>query len=691
MSEKGQHLLLEVGTEELPPVGLKGLAEALESSFTKRLREEGLSFGGVETFATPRRLGLLIAEVASRQPDREVYRRGPGVAASFGVDGLPTRAALGFARSCGVAVSDLLREPSDKGECLVHRRWVAGQDTQSLVAAMFESALGDLPIGKRMRWGEGDDEFVRPVHWLCILFGKMPVHGRVLGVEAKPATRGHRFHHPEEISLGEATEYATRLRGEGMVEPCFERRRQMILEQVERLCRAEGIEAQINPRLLDEVTGLVEWPVALLGRFDEGFLTVPAEVLVETMQQNQRYFPVRWPDGRLDNRFIAVANIRSVEPEQVRRGNERVIRPRFADAKFFWDQDLKGTLETLLPKLETVVFQDRLGSLADKGRRVAGLVEALAGLTGQSPALAQRAGLLAKCDLVSKMVYEFPSLQGTIGGYYADRGGEGQEVSEAISEQYYPRFSGDSLPRSPLGRLLALADRLDNLVGIFGVGERPTGAKDPYGLRRASIAALRLLIEPPLELDLDAIVRLAASGFPKGTLSNGTAESVLEYIRERLTGYYLELGIPEDRVRAVLAVGDGVPSRMDRRIRAVHEFCALSDSASLASANKRIRNLLNKTREGVPAAADPTLFEDPSEHVLWSHLCALETELTPLLEEQAFSEALHDLAGMREPIDRFFQGVLVMAEDPRLRLNRLALLARVHSLFLKVADLSYLQ
>lgn len=693
MSEQNQDLLLEVGTEELPPRALKGLVEAFASGFSDRLSEKGLFFERVEAFAAPRRLALLIAGVSPRQPEQEIKRRGPALSASFDADGSPTPAALGFARSCGVDLSALERERSEKGEWLLYRSRIPGEATVSLVPVMLEEVLGSLPIGKRMRWGDGVQEFVRPVHWICLLFGEEPIRGRVLGVEARPVTRGHRFHFPGEIALGHARDYTERLREVGKVEPSFELRRQMIFDQVRSVCGGEGLEPQIDPALLDEVTGLVEWPAAILGRFDAGFLVVPPEVLVETMQHNQRYFPVRRADGGLENRFVAVANIESLNPEQVRAGNERVIRPRFADAKFFWDQDLKQPLEGFFPKLESVVFQDRLGSLADKSRRVASLVASMATLTGVQPELVRRAALLGKCDLVSKMVFEFPALQGTMGGYYAAHCGERPEVSQAIEEQYRPRYAGDTLPASDCGRLLSVAERIDNLVGIFGIGERPTGAKDPYALRRASIAVIRILIESPLELDLRSVLSLAASRFPVGVIAPETVEAVLEYVLDRLVGYYQEQGIPEDRVQAVLAVGDTLLARIDRKVRAVHDFAGIDEAGALVAANKRIRNLL--LRSGMAdfegASVDPALFESPREERLWQRTQDLDRQIAPLLEQQAFGAALSALASIRVEIDRFFEDVMVMVEDPRLRLNRLGLLDLVLSLFRKVADVSYLQ
>jgi glycyl-tRNA synthetase beta chain len=692
MSKPCEDLLLEVGTEELPPAALRGLSESLATGLAQRLTEQGLAFGAIESFASPRRLGLLVRDLAARQPEQERVRRGPSVSASFGPDGHPTPAAEGFARSCGVTVEELSRERSEKGEWLLFRSRSAGVETTSLVPELFEQALAALPIPKRMRWGDGEAEFVRPVHWICLVYGQRAVEGTVLGVAAWPSTRGHRFHHPGSIHIERAGEYAERLREEGRVEPSFERRREMILEQVKGLCAREGVKPRLDPELVDEVTALVEWPSPILGRFDEAFLSVPAEALIETMQKNQRYFPLYRLDGRLDNRFIAIANIESRAPEQVRAGNERVIRPRFADARFFWEQDIKRPLESLFPRLESVVFQDRLGSLADKSRRVAALGRWLANETGATPELVERAALLSKCDLVSTMVYEFPNLQGTMGRYYGEHSGEDPCVSQAMEEQYMPRFAGDVLPGSGCGRLLGLSDRLDTLVGIFGIGERPSGTKDPYGLRRASIAVLRILIETPLELDLRQALEAAAAGFPKGALAPGTIDAVLRYVFERLPGYYQEQGIAEDIVESVLAVGETMPSRLHRRVKAVHEFAAMPAAEALAAANKRIRNLVMKAEGGEQARSEPdrARFQSAAEDLLWQRVKELDATLRPLLSQQDFQGALGRLSELRPDVDRFFEDVMVMVQDPDVRANRLALLARVLGLFRQVADIACL-
>lgn len=686
-------LLVEIGTEELPPLALPQLSAAFADGLCRQLREAGIGFAAQESFAAPRRLGLLLQGIATRQPDQESVRRGPAIAAAFGPDGTPSKAAEGFARSCGVAVSELARERSDKGEWLVFRSLTPGQATAQLIPAMVERALADLPIPRRMRWGAGEETFVRPVHWVCLMLGDTVIPGTVLGLPASDLTFGHRFHHPAAIRLAQAGDYANRLRREGFVEPSFAVRRTRIAEQVQSLARERGLQAELEPALLDEVAALVEWPRALVGGFDPEFLAVPPEVLIETMRKNQKYFPLRDNAGRLQPLFVAVSNLESKDPEQVRAGNERVIRPRFTDAKFFWEQDLKQPLSAQFERLESVVFQDKLGSLADKCRRIARLAHALAARFGEDPHRAERASLLAKCDLMSAMVFEFPALQGVIGRYYAIHAGEEPAVSEAMAEQYLPRFAGDTLPSGSCGRILAVADRLDTLVGIFGIGQRPTGAKDPYGLRRASIAVLRILIETPVSLDLKAAIALASEGFPKGILAIDTESSVLAYMLDRLAGYYQDQGIDGDAVDAVLAVGLYDVSDLDRRIRAVQGFRRLPAAYSLAAANKRIRNILAKVQAGQKTSGDPerTLFGEPCESGLWSQIERLRIAVQPLMTTQDYVGVLALLSELKNDVDGFFDQVMVMADDPKIRDNRLALLGRLQDLFLNVADFSRLQ
>jgi len=689
MSEHAD-LLVEIGTEELPPVALKGLSEAFRDLLLHQLADARLAHGAARAFATPRRLAVIVAGLALRQRDETRERRGPALKAAFDDAGGPTKAALGFARSCGVEVAELEREESDKGAWLVHRQLLRGQTAAALLPGLIEAALAALPIPKRMRWGAGSAEFVRPVHWVCVLLGERSIDGSVLGIEIGSSSRGHRFHHPGPVRIERPAAYVEALR-EARVEADFAARRDAIHAQVERLARPAGGTAQRSEALLEEVTALCEWPSALLGSFDEAFLAVPPEVLIETMEKNQKYFPVLEGQGRLLPRFITVSNIESRQPELVRAGNERVIRPRFADAKFFWEQDLKRPLAEQVTALDGIVFQHKLGSMRAKADRIAALAGRIAAQLGEDAALAERAGLLAKADLVTQMVGEFPSLQGTMGRYYAQHGREHPCVAAAMDEHYLPRHAGDRLPSSPCGRAVALADRLDTLIGIFAIGQRPSGVKDPYGLRRAAIGVLRILIETSLSLDLKALLRLAAEGYAGVVDTAGSIDAVLEYARERLKGYYADQGVPADSVNAVLVLAPTRPAQLDRRVAAVEAFRALPEAGALAAANKRIRNILRKADPhdiGERVRADD--LELDSERALAQRVARLQDELAPLARAEDFTAILQGLAGLRPEVDRFFDDVMVMAEDLRLRRNRLALLRDLETLFLGVADISLL-
>jgi len=691
-------LLIEIGTEELPPKALLKLAISFRSAMKDRLASRRILTGEIEYFATPRRLALLVRKVAEKQGDTEVSRRGPAIASAFSHDGIPTKAALGFARSCGTTVELLDRESNEKGEWLCYRTSIVGEPTMSLIPDLVQESLAGLPIPKRMRWGSGSAEFVRPVHWVCIVFGDETVPGSVLDVSIGGSSRGHRFHHPASIPVVTAERYPQILREIGHIEPSFESRRSLVESKVIEAAIGEGLVAEVDEVLLDEVTGLVEWPSAVVGRFDEEFLAVPAEVLIETMKKHQKYFPIRDSNGELVARFIAVANIDSTEPEAVRSGNERVIRPRFADAKFFWDIDRKKPLEQYFPKLEAIVYQQRLGSVADKSRRVQALGVALARSLGVDAQDVESSAILGKCDLVSAMVGEFPGLQGIMGRYYAAHSGASETVSRAIEEQYLPRFSGDRIPSTGCGKILAIADRLDTLVGIFGVGFRPSGAKDPYGLRRASIAVLRILIEAAIPLNLKTAIATAESGFPPGTIEAGVGDLVFDYMMDRVSGHYQERGIAPDTVAAVLATGEEIPLFLDKRILAVSAFRSLPEAQALAGANKRIRNILAKGKEGRRAAVsadecsiDVDAFQLPEERALWDLICSLEKDISSLVEDRDYGAVLERLATLRETVDGYFESVMVNVDDVHVRRNRLAVLEKLMGMFLGVADISRLQ
>jgi glycyl-tRNA synthetase beta chain len=683
-------LLVEIGTEELPPKALRRLSEAFVEGTAQGLSERALTYSEIETYATPRRLALVVRNLATRQPDQEQVRRGPALASAFAADGQPTKAAEGFARSCGVTVGELQRESTEAGAWLVFRQLRPGRQTVELVVGIVEQALSRLPIPKRMRWGAGEAEFVRPVHWVSMLLGEEPIHGSLFGLGIGRETRGHRFHHPQAIDIPSAAGYAELLRTQGRVEPSFDRRRAMIRGQVEALAADVGGPAGLDPELLDEVTALCEWPTAILGAFDERFLAVPREALIETMQKNQKYFPVFGANGNLLPRFITISNIESRDPDQVRAGNERVIRPRFADAAFFWDQDRRRPLEDFCGRLDQVVFQERLGTLADKSARVAQIARYLAGILGLDEELAARAGRLAKCDLLTHMIFEFPSLQGVMGRYYAEHSGEHPCVSRAIEEQYLPRQAGDRLPQSDCGRVLALAEKLDTLVGIFAVGLRPTGVKDPYALRRAAIGVLRILIETPLDLDLRELLDFTAEELRERVDARAAATEVLAYILDRLKGYYQDQGIGTDVVDAVLALDVAVPSDIHRRVLAVDAFRGLPEATALTAAHKRIRNILRKAEDTELDPVDVRVLQGEAERLLAVRVTELEIEIADELAGQDYSAVLRRLAGLRGEVDAFFEDVMVMVDDDRLRRARLALLRSLEALFLRVADISRL-
>ncbi len=684
-------LLIEIGTEELPPKALSSLARAFENGVCEGLEKAGLTGGEVRRFATPRRLAILIHHLPVQQPDRRLERRGPALSAAFGADGHPTKAAEGFARSCGVAVADLQKQETDKGAWLVHFSDEPGAASAGLLPGIVDQALAGLPIPKRMRWGDRDDQFVRPVHWVILLFGDEVIPATILGVSSGRETRGHRFHHPQPIRVTAPADYARQLADQGKVIADFSERRERVRTQAEMLAAEWGGVAVIQPELLDEVTALVEWPVALAGNFERRFLNVPAEALISTMQDHQRYFPVVDGQGRLLPHFITIANLESRDPAQVRAGNERVIRPRFSDAEFFWNQDRKQPLAARMELLKQVVFQQRLGTLDEKSGRVARLARRIAEQTHGPVDWADRAARLAKCDLMTQMVQEFPELQGIMGRYYAQHDQETPEVAHALEEHYLPRFAGDRLPMTATGRIVALADRLDTLIGIFAIGQAPSGAKDPFALRRAALGVLRILIEGELELDLLKLLDQAAANFDKTVRAEQTVATVLAFIMERLRSYYLDQGIRPDTFEAVLDCRPTCPLDFDRRVRAVHAFRDLPEAASLAAANKRIRNILRKIDAALPFQVQPDLLTEDAEQALAGRLVELSSETTPLMEAGLYGEALNRLAGLREPVDAFFDQVLVMAEDTAVRDNRIALLNELSSLFLRVADFSRLQ
>jgi len=685
--------LVEIGTEELPPKSLLALATAFADGIAKGLAGAGLEHGAVERYATPRRLAVRVRGLAEQQPDRAVERRGPPLKAAFDAQGAPTQAALAFARGCGTEVSALEKLETPKGVWLVHRGTEAGALTAGLLPGIVQSALEALPIARRMRWGAGAAEFVRPVHWVLMLFGREVVPCEVLGVPSGSVTYGHRFMAPKPLSIGSPSSYVGTLHKRGRVMADIHERRESIRQGVAAVAsRLQGA-AVVEESLLDEVTALVEWPVPLAGRFDAQFLELPPEVLIATMQDHQRYFPVRDADGRLMPWFVTVSNIESSDPAQVIAGNERVVRPRLSDAAFFWASDRRQRLDSRREALKRVTFQTQLGSLHDKSTRVRALAKDIAAAIGGDTALADRAAEIGKCDLLTAMVGEFPELQGLMGRYYALHDGEPAEVCEAMREQYLPRFAGDELPATKTGMSLAIADKLDTIAGIFATGQKPTGTRDPFGLRRAALGLLRIAVERRLDLDLPRLIAGALATLPFAAPEN-TAREIYEYVFERLRAYYLEgdagLAITPEMFDAVLATRPASPLDFDLRLRALAEFLKLPDALSLAAANKRIANILRKAPGPVGDAIDENLLLDPAEQILGEQVLAIARLVEPKFRARQYTQAFKDLAVLRKAVDEFFDSVMVMAEDPALRANRLALLRRLQSLFMHAADLSRL-
>jgi glycyl-tRNA synthetase beta chain len=690
MSET-RDLLIEIGTEELPPLALRRLAEAFRSGLDRLLSEHHLQHGASQAWASPRRLAVQVEGVPLTQPDREVVRRGPNMIAAFDEEGNPTKPAEGFARSCGVAVAELDQLETDKGSFLAYRAVETGKPAGEVIPGLVEQALKGLPVPKRMRWGTSDVEFVRPVHWVLLLHGTDGLSAEILGVRADRYTRGHRFHCNEPIAVSEPAAYIDTLRETGRVLADMDARRDAIHAAVQAAGRALGGTAHIEDELLEEVTALVEWPVVISGGFDRRFLEVPPEALISSMQDHQKFFPVMDGDGRLLPHFITVANIESREPGQVRAGNERVIRPRLEDAAFFWNQDRKRTLASRAEELDHVTFQQKLGSLGDKQKRIARIATGIAAAAGGNTGHAERAAAICKCDLLTSMVYEFPELQGIMGRYYAGHDGEDREVAAAMDEQYQPRYAGDDLPTTVAGQALAIADRLDTLVGIFCIGQPPSGDKDPFGLRRAALGVLRILIERELDLDLHQLIETAAAGFPGDLKAADVTDALFDFIMERLRAYYLDSGYDTDTFEAVLARRPRKPLDFEQRMHAVKTFRNLPESASLAAANKRIRNILRKAGTEIPESHDSGLLAEPAEQALAGAITELEATVGPMFEQRDYTDALCRLAALQAPVDRFFDDVMVMAEDERLRDNRLALLNALSGLFLRVADISRLQ
>ncbi len=688
---ESQDLLIEIGTEELPPKALETLSETFSAAICQSLEQQQLNYGIAIPYATPRRLAVLIKNLPTVTPEQAIEKRGPALQAAFDAQGKPSKAAEGFARSCGVSVAELEKLETDKGSWLVFKTTQAGVATASLIPNIVNQALAALPIPKRMRWGSSDHEFVRPVHWIVLLFGETVIDASIMGIQSGRETRGHRFHHPAPISLSNASEYAHILEAQGYVYPLLSTRKARIEILIKEAAEQVGGQAVIDPALLTEVACLVEYPMPITGTFEKQFLEVPAEALIATMKGNQKYFHIIDNQQKLMPYFIAISNINSSNPASVQAGNEKVIRPRFTDAAFFWQQDKLVRLDSHLTRLKTVVFQEKLGTVYQKAERVAKLAGFIASQLKADAAQGERAGLLSKCDLMTNMVNEFPELQGIMGEYYAKHDGETEAVAVALREQYLPRFWGDDLPQTAVGQALALAEKLDTLIGIFGIGQAPTGDKDPFALRRAAISSLRICVESELPLNLLDLLNYSVTTYPNDLLKAETANQVFEYIQERLRGYAQEQNLNGDSVEAVLSCRPAVPLEAMRRMQAVEEFRKLPEADSLAAANKRIQNILKKTEEKFATEANAAFLTDDAEKQLFSQLTAVQQIVTPLLKANDYQAVLQQLANLREVVDNFFDKVMVMADDEKVRHNRLALLSTLRALFLQIADISKLQ
>lgn len=685
-----QNFLVEIGTEELPPKALKTLATSFADNVEAELNQASLSFDKIEWFAAPRRLAVKVLNLATQQPSKEIEKRGPAVSAAFDAEGKPTKAAEGWARGCGITVAQAERIATDKGEWLVHRAKIEGQPTKNLLNDIVANALAKLPIPKPMRWADKTVQFIRPVHTVTMLLGDELIEGEILGVASARTIRGHRFLGEKEFEIQHADQYPQLLREKGSVVADFNERKAEILAKSQAKATALGGVADIEESLLEEVTSLVEYPNVLAAKFEERFLAVPAEALVYTMKGDQKYFPIYDKDGKLLPHFIFVSNINPEDPTAIIEGNEKVVRPRLTDAEFFFKTDLKQKLVERLPRLETVLFQQQLGTLKDKTDRIEQLAGEIAKQIGADEAKAKRAGLLSKCDLMTNMVFEFTDTQGVMGMHYARHDGEDEEVAVALNEQYMPRFAGDELPKSLVASAVALADKFDTLTGIFGIGQAPKGSADPFALRRAALGALRIIVEKNLPLDLEDLVKKSVALFGDKLTNQNVVADVVDFMLARFRAWYQDEGIAVDVIQAVLARRPTRPADFDARVRAVSHFRTLDSAEALAAANKRVSNILAKADAAI-GEINLTACVEPAEKALAEAVLALRTEVQPLIVQGDYTAVLDKLANLRAPVDSFFDNVMVNAEDPALRQNRLAILNTLQGLFLQVADISVLQ
>lgn len=684
-----KHLLFELGSEELPPKALVKLSQALLDGVLQGLSAAELTFTGCKAYATPRRLAVFIENLSTQQPDKIVEKKGPAIQAAFAPDGRPSKAAEGFAASCGTTFDQLERLKTDKGEWLIYKQAVKGQPTEQLIPDIIRQSISALPIAKRMRWGSFTTEFVRPVHWAVLLYGNSAIECEILGLTTGSTTLGHRFHAPQTITINSPENYADTLYQQGKVIVDVDQRKAIIKDKAQQAAAAVCGTAHIEDDLLEEIAALNEWPVPVTGTFDTRFLELPAEVLITTMQTNQKYFPVKNARGALLPYFITFSNIESTRPESIKQGNERVITPRLTDAEFFWKQDRKKSLADRVESLGNIIFQEKLGTLADKTQRVVTLAELIASNLGANVDWAKRAAYLTKADLMTDMVGEFGNLQGIMGRYYALADNEPKEVAEAIEQHYFPKQSGSPTPPTQTGQIVALADKIDTLAGIFSAGLIPTGDKDPYALRRAALGALRVIIENGLSIDIVTLVDVSLALYAHTFDRDETRKLVIDFIFDRLRGYCLDRGVASDEFEAVIAVNPTQPLDFMKRLQAVKAFRQLPEAESLAAANKRIRNILKKS-DTEPAAQVGELVEAEERH-LFDTAKQSAIDIQPFLDKKDYQSALSRLALTEPAVNAFFDKVMVMSDDLDLRVRRLALLTMLSDQFLQIADISKLQ
>lgn len=688
---KTETLLIEIGSEELPPKALKNLGESFASLVSEQLKQENFSFADAQAYFTPRRLAVVVTELSSTQPEQVVERKGPALKAAYDNNGNATKAALGFAASCGVNIEELSQLETDKGAWLYFKAKVAGKNIDAIIPEVIENALAKLPIPKPMRWGNNEIEFVRPIHWVVLMYGASVIPCKIKNLATSNTSYGHRFHAPGPIKLNHANDYESALQTANVVAD-YEQRKNIIEDLLRKQADALNAILDYDQALLEEVTNLVEYPSAITGEFSSSFLEIPQEALVVTMQEAQRYFPLySKSEHKLLPNFITIANIESKNPETIRKGNERVIKPRFEDAAFFWQRDKSRRLDSRVDDLDGILFEKQLGSLLDKVKRVEALSEKLAKEISIDPKLATRAAQLCKCDLLSEMVNEFPKLQGIMGRYYAENDGEPMEVANAIQEHYQPNHAGDDIPASSISKVVGICDRIDTLVGIFATGKKPTGVKDPYALRRAALGIIRTSIDGAVDFNLLELLTQAATLLPKKLNTSSVVAEVEEFIHERLRGYLSEAGYRADTVESVRSVLPTSLFDFHHRVQAVHEFRQLPEADSLAAANKRIRNILKKIERLPGLNVNSDLLTDGAERNLYEDLVKMEKSVAPIIEHREYNKALASLAKLKSTIDSFFDDVMVMDDADSIRNNRIALVTRVNNQFAAIADISCLQ